>query len=67
MMELKIGQTVKFTKEELANYKDDITSYGRFVRELSKQKMVITNIDEIGFVEINNEWVFNPDVLEVIK
>lgn len=67
MMEFKIGQRVKFTEEELANYKDDITPYARFVRELSKQRMIVTDIDEIGFVQINNEWMFNPDMLEVVK
>ena len=67
MNKFQIGQTVKFTDEVLSQFKDDITPIGRIVNKFRKQKMIITNIDEDGFIEINNDFPFNDNMLEVVK
>ena len=64
-MEFKIGQTVKFTDEVLNQFKDNITPIGRIINKFRRQKMIITNIDEYGFIEINNDFTFNSDFLEI--
>ena len=63
MNKFQIGQTVKFTDEILNQFKDNITPIGRIINNYSKQKMVITNIDEDGFIEINNDFTFNYNML----
>ena len=67
MNKFQIGQTVKFTDEVLNQFKDNITPIGRIINKFRKQKMVITNIDEDGFIEINNDFPFNDNMLEVVK
>ena len=67
MNKFQIGQTVKFTDEVLNQFKDNITLMGQIVNKFRKQKMVITNIDEDGFIEINNDFPFNDNMLEVVK
>ena len=67
MNKFQIGQTVKFTDEVLNQFKDNITPIGRIINKFRKQKMVITNIDEDGFIEINNDFPFNDNMLEAIK
>ena len=66
-MGFKIGQTVKFTDEVLNQFKDNITPIGQIINKFRKQKMIITNIDEDGFIEINNDFPFNDNMLEVVK
>ena len=66
MNKFQIGQTVRFTDEVLNQFKDNITSIGQIVNKFRKQKMVITNIDEDGFIEINNDFPFNSDFLEIV-
>ena len=67
MNKFQIGQTVKFTDEVLNQFKDNITLMGQIVNKFRKQKMTITNIDEDGFIEINNDLPFNDNMLEVVK
>lgn len=67
MNKFQIGQTVKFTDKVLNQFKDNITPIGRIINNYSKQKMVITNIDKDGFIEINNDFPFNDNMLEVVK
>ena len=67
MNKFQIGQTVKFTEEVINKYKDNITPIGYIVNKIRRQKMIITNIDEDGFIEINNSFPFNEDFLEIVK
>ena len=66
MNKFQIGQTVRFTDEVLNQFKDNITPIGYIVNKFRKQKMVITNIDEDDFIEINNSFTFNSDFLEIV-
>ena len=66
MNKFQIGQKVKFTDEVLNQFKDNITPIGQIVNKFRKQKMVITNIDEDDFIEINNSFTFNSDFLEIV-
>ena len=51
---MKIGQEVKFVKEIL-NIAKEGTLVGDTVNMFKGEKMIITEIDEYGFVKINNK------------
>ena len=57
---MKIGQEVKFVKEIL-NIAKEGTLVGDTVNMFKGEKMIITEIDEYGFVKINNKDIsINP-------
>ena len=60
MIDMKIGQEVKFVKEIL-NIAKEGTPVGYTVNMFKGEKMIITEIDEYGFVKINNKAIsINP-------
>ena len=64
---MKKGQVVKFKQSTLDEYKNDITIVGQTIRNMAKQKLVITDIDEFGSIQLNysKQW-FMMDDFEVV-
>ena len=64
---MKKGQVVKFKQSTLDEYKNDITIVGQTIRNMAKQKLVVTDIDEFGSIKINysKQW-FMMDDFEVV-
>ena len=60
---MKKGQVVKFKQSVLAKYKDNITIVGQTIRNMAKQKLVITDIDEFGSIQLNysKQWFMMDD------
>ena len=60
---MKKGQVVKFKQSTLDEYKNDITIVGQTIRNMAKQKLVITDIDEFGSIQLNysKQWFMMDD------
>ena len=57
---MKIGQEVKFVKEILNTAKEG-TPVGNVVDMFKGEKMIITDFDKYGFIQINNkDLLINP-------
>ena len=60
---MKKGQVVKFKQSTLDEYKNDITIVGQTIRNMAKQKLVVTDIDEFGSIQLNysKQWFMMDD------